>query len=84
MWLTNQKTRRGKLDEQQLARLADLGIDWASGRQGDRSRGQSLNWQVEEVELRRSPGERHGPGTPCCRTPAADPPTRRAADPLSR
>ncbi|MFD9637110.1 helicase [Streptomyces violascens] len=29
MWLTNQKTRRGKLDEQQLARLADLGIDWA-------------------------------------------------------
>ncbi|WP_438296123.1 helicase [Streptomyces sp. HUAS TT7] len=29
MWFTNQKTRRGKLNEQQLAQLADLGIDWA-------------------------------------------------------
>ncbi|MFE3187245.1 hypothetical protein ACFXKR_41415 [Streptomyces violascens] len=28
--LTNQKARRGKLDEQQLAQVvADLGIDWA-------------------------------------------------------
>ncbi|MGW1867588.1 hypothetical protein ACWCPS_18710 [Streptomyces mauvecolor] len=48
MWLTNQETRRETLNEQQLA---GLGIDWAQGRQGDRSRGQSLNRQVKEVDL---------------------------------
>ncbi|MET9519975.1 hypothetical protein [Streptomyces sp. NPDC002994] len=28
-WLSNQKNRRDRLDEQQLAALADLGLDWA-------------------------------------------------------
>ncbi|MGW2588256.1 helicase associated domain-containing protein [Streptomyces virginiae] len=29
IWLTNTKSRRPKLDQAQLATLADLGIDWA-------------------------------------------------------
>ncbi|WP_438297087.1 helicase associated domain-containing protein [Streptomyces sp. HUAS TT7] len=28
VWVSNQKTRRDKLNEQQLAQLADLGMDW--------------------------------------------------------
>ncbi|MET9519940.1 helicase associated domain-containing protein [Streptomyces sp. NPDC002994] len=29
IWLSNQKNRRDRLDEQQLAALAELGLDWA-------------------------------------------------------
>ncbi|MFF3343245.1 helicase associated domain-containing protein [Streptomyces flavidovirens] len=29
VWLSNQKNRRDRLDEQQLAALAELGYDWA-------------------------------------------------------
>lgn len=30
VWLSNQKSRRDRLTEQQLAQLADLGLDWAA------------------------------------------------------
>ncbi|MEV5283557.1 helicase associated domain-containing protein [Streptomyces sp. NPDC051994] len=29
VWISNQKSRRDKLNSEQLAQLADLGIDWA-------------------------------------------------------
>ncbi|WP_406503263.1 helicase associated domain-containing protein [Streptomyces sp. NBC_00212] len=29
VWVSNQKNRRDKLNEQQLAQLAALGLDWA-------------------------------------------------------
>ncbi|MCX4722232.1 hypothetical protein OG818_41830 [Streptomyces virginiae] len=29
IWIGNQKARRGRLDQAQLATLADLGVDWA-------------------------------------------------------
>ncbi|MFI6690096.1 helicase [Streptomyces sp. NPDC050485] len=28
MWITNTKTRRGKLTDPQRAQLAELGLDW--------------------------------------------------------
>ncbi|MFD7342053.1 helicase associated domain-containing protein [Streptomyces violascens] len=28
VWVSNQKSRRDKLNEQQLAQLAELGMDW--------------------------------------------------------
>nr|WSX47522.1 helicase [Streptomyces sp. NBC_00974]WSX54334.1 helicase [Streptomyces sp. NBC_00974] len=29
MWIVNQKQRRDRLDPEQLAALAELGVDWA-------------------------------------------------------
>ncbi|MEU3407688.1 helicase associated domain-containing protein [Streptomyces sp. NPDC006670] len=38
VWLANQRQRRGRLTEEQLAALAELGVDWA------RYRGLAASW----------------------------------------
>ncbi|MFD7342382.1 helicase associated domain-containing protein [Streptomyces violascens] len=43
VWLTNQKSRHDRLSGEQLAQLAELGIDWAQGRQSDHGPGRGAD-----------------------------------------